>query len=168
MASARVDRCPERAPKWYRRRASALQTGDDPAQAGGLRQLAITQRRDLALRGQPPHSGIGPVPCRQAIRCGPRNMLQKCVKNRILVPHGSDLLSCPDSRQPSRTEGHQCPAPGTAKNIPDSSGSRPVTRYSRLQQGGGTQRIYRSGQPWATPGDLLRSPGASPEMTTQR
>jgi hypothetical protein len=38
------------------------------------------------------------------IEGGPRNMLQDCMKNDILVLHGVDSFSCPDDSQPAGTQ----------------------------------------------------------------
>ncbi len=52
----------------------AAQPGDDLAQAGGSRQLAVQQRDQLALGGQPAHPCVGPVLLDQPIESQPRNM----------------------------------------------------------------------------------------------
>jgi len=103
----------------------AAQAGDDLAQARGSRQLAIQQGDQLAFGGQAPHPGIGPVLLDQPIEDGPREMLQKRVKNGILVQHGIDLLLCPDRRRnvPNPVESMSCPQ--SSKNEPDSRGFMP-------------------------------------------
>src|SRR5207245_4988616 len=90
------------------------------AQARRARKLAVQQRDELALGGQAPHPGVGPVLLDQPIESGPRDMLQKPVKNRILMPHGIDLPSCPEPSPnvPNRVESMPCAL--SAKNEPDS------------------------------------------------
>src|SRR6478672_2887001 len=67
------------------------QTGDDLAQAGGSRQLAVEQGDQLAPGGQSPHPRIGSMLLDQPVEGRPRDVLQQFVKDGILVPHGVDL-----------------------------------------------------------------------------
>ncbi len=66
----------------------ALQPSLDLAQARGPFQLAIEQRHELALGRQLTHPSIGAVRLDQPLENVPRHLLQKPVKNAIVVPHG--------------------------------------------------------------------------------
>lgn len=66
----------------------------DVAQARRARQLPEQQRQELALGGEPAHPMIGFVGVHKPIEDPPRNMLQKIMKNAIVVPHDIDPRSC--------------------------------------------------------------------------
>ena len=110
----------------------AVQPGDDLAQARCPGQLAIKQRHQLALRGQPANPRIRPVHRHQPVKLGPRQMLQNSMKDAIMMAHGVD----PPSRvrivgETSRTEWSQCHAPCPAKLNRTAVGlSRPSTAPS--------------------------------------
>jgi hypothetical protein len=81
------------------------------AGAGGTRNIS-----ELAFRGQLTNPRIGAVRCHQLVKFSPRQMLQKPMKNAILMAHGI----APPSRvrivgETSRTEWNQCHAPCPAK-----------------------------------------------------
>src|SRR5207245_1065165 len=97
----------------------------DLAQAGGAFQLAIQQGDQLALGGQLPHPPIGPVRRHQAIKHSPRHMLQKLMKDAIVMLHGiAPLVS------------------GSSPNVPTPSG---INAMRFVHQNS-------TGQPWVKPG----------------
>jgi hypothetical protein len=102
----------------------ALQTGDDLAQARSTRQLAVEQRHELALGGQAANPRIGPVHRHQPVKLAPRQILQKPMKNAILMAHGIDPPSpVRIVGETSRTEWNQCHAP-----VQQNSTGQPWTR----------------------------------------
>ena len=96
---------------WRRRGSSAIsperhggtagahgwRAGFDVAQALRDRQLPVQKRDELVSGRQPAHPRIGPVRSHQPIEHMPRHVLQHGVKYAILMPHGVDLLPCPDT-----------------------------------------------------------------------
>jgi hypothetical protein len=70
----------------------ALQTRHDLAQAGRAGQLPEQQRHELAFAVQPAHPAIGLMPVHQPRERRPGNVLQKSVKNAIVMAHDIDLL----------------------------------------------------------------------------
>jgi len=110
-------------------RGMALQLRHDLAQAHRPRQLAVKQRHELALRRKPAHRKISFVLLHKRIEHAPRNMLQNPVENAILMPHGVDPFSCPDTlgRVRNRVESTSCPM--STKTQPDSRGTRPAMTW---------------------------------------
>jgi hypothetical protein len=68
----------------------ARQATDNLTQTGGPRQLTIEQRHKLTLCAQMPDPRISAVGFHQSLEHAPRHVLQKPMKNAILVAHGLD------------------------------------------------------------------------------
>lgn len=102
-----------------------VQTGDDLAQARRPDQLAVEQRQQLALGDHSANPRISPMRRHQAVKLAPRQMLQKPMKNAIVIAHGVDPVSGPDTsaKRPNRVELLPCPL--ATKTQPDSRGTWP-------------------------------------------
>ena len=66
------------------------------AQAPRAAKLRIQHRDQMSLGLYDTAIPVGIVPIHKPIEDRPRNMLQKPMKNAILMPHGVDPFSCPD------------------------------------------------------------------------
>jgi len=82
----------------------ASQVRFDVAQTSQAAKLRVQHRDQMSLDLQAPSIIVGTVLLHKPIDDAPRNLLQKRVKNDILVLHGLDLLSSPDDSQPTGTE----------------------------------------------------------------
>jgi len=68
----------------------AFQTRLDLAQARGAFKLAVRQGDKLAFAAQPAHPPVSSVRLDQFVEHIPRYVLQKPVKDAIVMPHGID------------------------------------------------------------------------------
>jgi hypothetical protein len=66
----------------------ALQAAHDLSKAGGPRELAIQQGKELALGRKAADPVIRFVLTGETVKLGPRNPLHQVVENAILVSHG--------------------------------------------------------------------------------
>ena len=82
----------------------ALQACGDVPQTPRAGKLRVQHRNQVGFGLQATRVMIGTVLIHKPIDDRPRNMLQKSVKNDILVLHGFDLLSGPDDSQPTEPE----------------------------------------------------------------
>src|SRR5271166_5828440 len=71
---------------------------------------------------QPAHPRIGPVRIHQPIEHMPWHVLQDSVEYAILMPHGVDLLPCPDTLPDVRRTEESTPCALSTKTQPDSRG----------------------------------------------
>jgi hypothetical protein len=75
----------------------ALQVGFDLTQASQTAKLRVQHRDQMRLGLQAaPIAAVGTVLLHKLIDHAPRNLLQKFMKDDILMPHGFDLPSSPD------------------------------------------------------------------------
>src|SRR5271165_7105587 len=102
----------------------AGEAGFDLAQALRARQLPV-QKGDEPVSGrQPAHPRIGPVRIHQPIEHMPWHVLQDSVEYAILMPHGVDLLPCPDTLPDVRRTEESTPCALSTKTQPDSRAMR--------------------------------------------
>src|SRR5664279_1608087 len=93
----------------------ARQPGNRLAQAASAGKLAVQQGRELALRRQPAHTGIGSMFIHKRVEPMPWNVLQKTVEYAIVVRHGFASLRVPKRRQTLGSQKNQCHAPCPSK-----------------------------------------------------
>ena len=74
----------------------ALQARFNLAQAPSATKLRIQHRNQMSLGLYDPIVPIAIVLLHKQIKLCPRNLLQKVMKNDILMRHGADPFFCPD------------------------------------------------------------------------
>jgi hypothetical protein len=82
----------------------AFQIGFDLAQAPRSAKLRIQQPNQMSPGLHHAIIPVGIVFIHKPVDDRPWNMLQKAMKNDILMRHGVDPFSCPDDSQPPGTQ----------------------------------------------------------------
>src|SRR6266511_4586007 len=94
----------------------------DGAQTSQAAELRIQHRDQMSLCLEAARITVGSVFLHKPIDDVPWNLLQKPVKNDILVLHGVGPFSCPVDSQLTGIEENQCRALHQAQTVPDSRG----------------------------------------------
>src|SRR5713101_7934577 len=82
----------------------ALQVGFNLTQAPRPRELCVQHRDQMSPGLDAARIAVGSVLLYKPIALRPWNVLQKVMKNDILMSHGVDPFSCPDDSQPAGIE----------------------------------------------------------------
>src|SRR3954452_4738077 len=115
-----------RRPKMIEPRLMALHPVHDLPQARRAAELAIQQRDQLPLRGQPANQFVRPVLLHNPLEPRPRNVLRQTVEYAIVVSHGVDLLPCLERVRSAQNIEESTSCTLSTKIQPDSSGLDPA------------------------------------------